>query len=277
MKKIFCAVATAIILIASSASADVRIEMATQDISGEEPRNQRVDNVIMARGDLIRIDNVGGAPGHMSMIFREADMIMLNHDEKTWRIIDEAMLAKMDSQMSEAAKMMEQQMASLPPEQRAMAEQMMQGRMPAGMGGQMAGMGAPPAEEASPLRIEAAGASKWGGYPCVKYNVFDGATLQQEICAASLDHIESGSEMVAAFEKMAAFMDKMTATFKIGPSAKAGDTPLNMMDDINGFPVVTRHIENGEPVHEVFLKSVSSSKLDPGLFVPPSDYKRHDL
>lgn len=176
--------------------------------------------------------------------------------------------------------MMDEQMKNMPPDQRAMMEKMMQGRMQGmqGMQGRMPGMGTPQGqEEEEPLRFEANGQSEWQSYSCNQYKVYDGGVNIQEICAVSMDQIDGAEEMTDAFHQMAAFMKKMTGTFKAGPFAQAGKTPMDMMQEIDGFPVVTRHLENGKTASETFLKSVNSKKLDPALFEPPRGYKLQDL
>ena len=59
----------------------------------------------------------------------------MDHKDKSYIVMDEAMLDEVSAQMSEAMKEMEAQLASMPPEQRAMVEQMMKGQMQ-GMTGQ---------------------------------------------------------------------------------------------------------------------------------------------
>lgn len=266
MNKIVCCLILIAALVPSPVSADVTMKMATTDAQGR----QAEDNLIQTQSGRIRVDNMGGAPGHISMIFRDNAMVILNHDEKTYYVIDEATLAKVSTRMSDAMKMMERQMSQMPPEQRAMVEQMMKGRMQ--------GMGAPRQQaKKEPPRIEATGQTEWQSYSCTRYEVFDGGAKTQEICAASMDQIEGAEEMTDAFRQMAAFMKKMTESFSAGPLARAGRTPMDMMLEIGGFPVHTRYFENGAASHEVFLKSVVSGKLDPALFEAPRGYKRQDL
>ena len=62
------------------------------------------------------------------MIFRDDLFLMINHDDKTYTVIDEATLEQIGSRMSAAMTKMEAQLAQMPPEQRAMMEKMMQGR-----------------------------------------------------------------------------------------------------------------------------------------------------
>jgi hypothetical protein len=269
MKKTTLLLLTISAIAASPVSAGVVMEMATKDSSGQE----MTDNTISAQSELIRLDNVGGATGHMSMIFRGNELMMLNHDEKEYYVIDEATLQQMNSQMSEAMKMMEEQLANVPPEQRAMVEKMMRGKMQ-GMG---MDTGSQTANPPAPPRVEAAGSGNWEGYPCVKYVVHEGAEKTQEIWATPMNRIEGADEMTAAFRKMSEFMQKMTETFKAGPFAQVGQTPMGLMQEIEGFPVHSKHFSDGELERETFLKSATMKSLEPSLFEVPSGYKRQDL
>ena len=93
-----------------------------------------------------------------------------------------------DPYWNAAMREMEEQLAGLPPEQRAMAEAMMKGQMQGMMGG---------AEDAGP-RVEAVGTGKWQTSSCQQYAVFEGARKTQEICAASLSAIDGSAEAMQA-------------------------------------------------------------------------------
>jgi hypothetical protein len=52
---------------------------------------------------------------------------------------------------------------------------------------------------------------------------------------------------------------------------------MQMINQIEGFPVHTRHFEKGELDRETFLKSSTQESLDESLFAAPSGYKEEDL
>jgi len=161
-------------------------------------------------------------------------------------------------------KQMEKQLASMPPEQRAMAEQMMRGRM-SGMTGQ---------EEAPPPRVESLGAGQWREFDCEKFAVYESGEKTQQVCAAALNDIDGSAEMMEAFRGMASFMTKMRESMPMG--SNTGMNPGELMDQIDGFPVHRIDYKNGAVGEETSLESVTEQDLDDGLFTVPDDYQRED-
>jgi hypothetical protein len=165
---------------------------------------------------------------------------------------------------------MEEKLAQLPPEQRAMVEKMMQGQMGAQMQGGMLG-GAP-----QPQRIEAEGSQKVESYSCKKYGVYRGTEKTSEILVAPADEVGAAAEALDAIRAMARFSETMLESFKDSPLAGMIDNPYQVLSEIDGFPVVTREFEGGRATEETVLKSANRESLDAGLFKPPADYKEKD-
>jgi hypothetical protein len=261
---------TLLILVATCASphlsAGVVLEMVTQDAAGTKTET----STIYAESGKVRLDSRGGnSNSEMTMIFRNEQMLMLNHQEKTYVVMDETMFDQINAQMSDAMKQMEAQLANVPPEQRAMMEQMMKSHLET--------LATVPPQVAPTLRIEAIGSGDWDSYSCTLYAVHEESEKVQEICAASLDQIDGSGEVVAAFSKMAEFMNKLMASVPGPYAAGMAGNPTEMMDRIDGFPVHTLHFVNGQLRQEVSLESAKVQELEPGLFSPPGGYKRQEL
>jgi len=249
--------------------AGVVLEMRTNDGLGNETGTSK----IYAESGMVRLDNVGGgSDAQMSMIFQGDKFLMLNHKDKSYFVMDEAMLEEMNAQMSAAMRQMEEQLANVPAAQREMIEQMMKGQMK----GQMKGMTPQQAPTEAP-RVETGGSSQWRSYPCVRYTIYRGNEKTQEICAASLDQIEGSEEVMVAFRKMAGFVKKMMASLPDMISSRVAGNPMEMMDQIDGFPVHTLQFEKGNLSQEILLESATEQALEENLFTPPSDYKKQDL
>ena len=264
MKKLNAILIFALVLTSSKAIAGVVMDMITTDGSGRQIEASK----IYAQSEMVRID-IGGSGGEqMSIIFRGEEMLMLNHNDKTYIVMDEAMLEEMSSQMSTAMQQMEQQLTQMPAAQRAMVEKMMKGKMQDMMPKQIA---------TPPPRVEVGESNKWKSYPCVNYSVYSGGEKTEEICAASLDSIEGSEEMMGAFRKMARFVKKMTESLP-GPFGDGmAQNPMNMMEQIDGFPVHTVQFEKGAVSQEISLESVNEQTLDESMFAAPADYKKQDL
>lgn len=261
MKKLTTLLFFVVFWIPHSALAGVVMNMVTSDGSGQQTDSSK----IFAQSEMIRIDSIGGE--NMSMIFRGEEFLVLSHADKTYFVMDQAMLEQLSSQMNEAMKLMEAQLAQVPPEQRAMVEKMMQGQMQ-----NMMPMEPPPLP-----RVETGGASSWLNYSCTQYTVYSGSDKTQEICAASADQIEGSDEVIGAFQNMAAFITKMSESMP-GPMASGmAQSPTGMMDQIDGFPVHTLHYENGRLVREVSLDSITPQSLDESMFSAPADYAQQQM
>ena len=247
-------------LVSSVAEAGVAMNLVSRDAAGQVTEH----NQVYVQSKMLRMDQGGDNPTS-SMIFLGDRFVYVDHKDKSYIVMDEAMLNEVSAKISEAMREMEAQLANMPPEQRAMVEQMMQGRMSGMM---------PPADEAPKPRIESKGKKEWQSYSCRQYVVYDAGQKTQEICAATLDDVAGADEVVEAFIGMAAYMRKMTESMPM--MANEGFNPGELMAEIEGFPVHTVDYLNGQAVVETSLDSVDERKLDPALFTAPDSYQRKD-
>ena len=120
---LFAAVPFALLTLLGSSVQDpgVVIEITTTDFTSEpdmvDVAQVQIDGPNVAMG-------VTGADGQGRMIFRGADgeMIVVDDTNQSYIQLDSATLAGLANQMSAAMAQMEQMLAQLPPEQRAMVE-----------------------------------------------------------------------------------------------------------------------------------------------------------
>lgn len=262
MQKIVTFVVLASGILVAPAYAGVAMEMVTVNSNGEEEYRTQ----FYAQNDKIRMDtgpSVGGT--EMSTIFLGDEFVVLDHKEMRYYVIDEAMISEVGAQLNAAMKEMEKQLASMPPEQRAMAEEMMKGRMQGMMGG---------GQDAKP-RVEATGTGMWQTSSCKQYAVFEGGRKTQEICAASLSDIDGSAEAMQAFRSMATYLNKMTESLPMRESA--GPNPGELLGEIDGFPVVTTQYAGSKVAEVTTLESASNEAVDEALFMIPDGYKRLDL
>lgn len=262
MKKLVATLISTLLLLSPLAFAGVVMDLVTMNASGLETDRTR----IYAQGEMIRMDEVSGDEAAGSMIFLGNEFLYVDHQDKSYIVMDEAMLDEVSTKISAAMKQMEAQLASMPPEQRAMVEQMMKG--------QMQGMIEQPAPSSSAPRVEAKGSGEWKSYKCRQYAVFEGAEKVQDICAAQLADVDGADEVIETFRNMAAYITKMTESMPMGSDDRIN--PGELMDEIDGFPVHTIDYENGAVVGETSLDSVTEQDFDEGMFAVPEGYRRQD-
>ena len=262
MKPLVATVTPLLLLTTAIANAGVVMEMVTRNASGQETDRTK----IYAQSKKIRMEQGGDDASDGTMIFLGDKFLYVDHEDKSYVVMDEAMLDEVSTQMSAAMKEMEAQLANMPPEQRAMVEQMMKGQMQGMMGEQG---DAPP-----PPRVESMGSGKWQSHKCRQYAVYEGATKTQEVCAADLDDVDGSEELIEAFRNMAAYITKLTESLPMRGDERPN--PVELMDQIDGFPVHTIDYDNGVAVSEMSLDSVLEQDLDEELFAAPKGYRRQD-
>jgi len=245
--------------------AGVVMEMVGADTAGRETERTRM---YVQSGKLRIAGDSRASHSNVSMVFLGTDFLILDHDAKTYVVVDEAMLDELTSRISDAMTQMEAQLASLPPEQRAMAESMMKGKMQGLMGQQ----GEAPVEPV----IERIGAGEWQSKPCTRYSVHQGGQKTQEICAAPLNDVPGSEDIKQTFLGMAEFVRKMTESIPIRLDSGISQNPGDVMDQIDGFPVHSLQYESGSASGEIWLESISEQDLDDALFSVPEGYAKQD-
>ena len=107
MKKISATSILLLSLLPPLASAGVMMDMVTRNSSGQEIDRTRV----YAESELIRMDQVDGDSAVASMIFLGDEFLYVDHREKSYIVMDEAMLDEVSAQISDAMKQMEAELA----------------------------------------------------------------------------------------------------------------------------------------------------------------------
>lgn len=82
--------------------AGVAMDLVTTDASGQETGRTK----IFAQAGNIRMDDRGDGSRN-SMIFLGTEFLVVDHKDKSYFVMDEAMLTEVSSQISEAMKQME--------------------------------------------------------------------------------------------------------------------------------------------------------------------------
>ena len=251
-----------------SSFADVLFEMDQKQINPEATHKTKG----MVKGNNFKMDFYeNGTKLDGTMIYRgdKKEMIMVNHQDKTYVVLDQATMNELASVMSEAMSQFEEAMKDATPEERAMMEKMMKGRMP--------GMG----ESVEPI-LKKAGATKVNAYSCTIYDVYRGDEKTSQHCVASWSSIEGGNEMKTVMLEMAQFMDQMAKAFSksqgmMGQQIQFENNVFNQLRKLNGFPVQTIDYENGAVESESQLVSSKKANVNAADLEPPAGYKKQDM
>jgi hypothetical protein len=259
------------LLTASSVHAGVRIETVTRDtVAGKDiSTNTMQVQDGMARIESTRTDS-NGSRGSVS-IFKNDTMYVLDGQRKTYMVLDRATLERTANSMNQAMEQMRAQMAAMPPERRAMMEQMMKQN---GMGG-MAGMDSKPAPV---IDAKAAGGNgSYQGKSCKLWNVTRDGALSQQLCVVPFSSLQGASELRELSKKMQAFLEGLSGPMRQMMNNQAMQSP-DLANKIGGFPVITRQYKDGAlSSEESVVKTWQTQKIDASQFAIPAGYIKQEM
>lgn len=274
MKHKHCIVLALVAALCSPLGAGVVYEI---EVTDHEQSPPKVDSMeILAEGRNLKIDIASGVhSGKADMIFRgdRREMVVVNHEEQTYMVIDEEMIENIAGQLSGMMSQMEEALKNVPEAQRAMVEKMMKGRMPQ--------QAEAPKRPVAEVRKTGDRADK-NGYPSVRYEVWVSDAKVRDLWVTDWDNVEGGDEVVDVFAEMADFFEGMLDAVSKMPGGAAGfgtDTSIfNDLKSLDGFPVVTEQLAaDGSLENESVLRSSKRQTLDPADFEPPAGYKRQQM
>jgi hypothetical protein len=194
----------------------------------------------------------------MAFVFDEAAQTarVINLEKKSYTEMNRGMMQQMQQQIAQV----QEQLKNLPPQQRAMMEQMMRGR------GGMPGAGA----AAAKLQYKQSGSDRVGQWSCTKYDGFQGAEKVIEICAvdpkdfgvtpADFEIAKHLAEFLAGFIPQAA-----NQIVVAGTTADQG---------FNGIPVRRTTIVNGKPDTVSEIKELRREAIPASVFEVPAGFRR---
>ena len=263
MKTIFTTIALLALAIPSSAGVLYEVESSYGETATQA--GIAVDSLKM------KMDVASGEKdwnGYMLFDGDSREMIVVNHDNKTYFVIDQEQMEKLTDTVNQAMASVEQALAALPESQRAKMEKMMKSRMP--------DMGSP----REPSELKKTGESdNVSGFDCEVYEVWRSGVRERELCVTDWNNVAGGSEVADVFYEMGEFMTEMLDSLpKMGGGGSLGDATYEHIKEMNGFPVRTREYgDKGKLAGQSSLISSKEVDFDPADFEPPKKYKRQDL
>jgi len=243
--------------VAPAAAAATIMEMTMQEAASEKAGRLGVT----IEGKLLRMDiEPADGQGKMSIIFRgdRDEVILLDHSKSEATVIDKATMDEIAAQMSQAMEQMKQAMANVPAEQRAMMQGMMKGKM--------GGMMIEPPPPTDVRKTSETGTTN--GYSWVKFEVYQEGGKIQELLVTDWSNLEIDASTFDVFKEMSAFFEDLGKSFGASMAA-ATENPFEQMNNLEGFPVVTREFEAGVMSSTTELKSVTTGTVEAGLFENP--------
>jgi hypothetical protein len=215
-------------------------------------------NQIQIERNRMRAETGGPGGRKQVVVFDGTAQVLRIIDDgaKSYSEMTKADAESLGAQMSGAMAQMQQQMANLPPEQRAQIEAMMKGR----------GMGAVPAK----TEYVKIGTDTVGKWTCDKYDAMRNGAKTAEICTVDPRVLGFSAADFEITRQLADFFGKLVPQqadqlFKLGTGA-------NEDKGFSGFPV--RMVSPGAQPTVTELTEVSRVNFSDAMFAPPAGYKK---
>ena len=259
------------LMVAAPSFADSILEFQSTEFDQGQPIVGTVQISSSGKNTRLEIISVtSGEAGGMIFHSEQNEMIILDHSQGTYMLIDQARMNAMASQVGQAMTQMQEALAAMPPEQRAMAEQMMQQRFPA----------APP-EQPSETINDLGSHGEVAGIACRNYEVIRDGLKFRELCVSDWDDIHGGQETADALKGVAEFFESMRQAFSGAGGMDVFDRQQELfghMDELDGYPVLYRDFSaSGALERQTILTGAREEELAPGFFQPPAGYSFQEL
>ena len=221
--------------------AGVRIQSENTDLSTKKVTT----DVILLDANRMRMDSDDGRSVLFLTDGGRDRMVMLDKTKNTYQEIDEQMMKQMGEQMSGAMAQMQAQLKNMPPEQRALMEKMMKGKMPQ-------------AAAAAPKTVYTAkGSGSVNGFSCTKYEGVRRNEKEAEVCAALPAQLKLTPSDFQVLDKMKQFSSSLLSALASSPIRVNVPTAAGLESGYDGFPVQKTDFDNGQPTKRGELKSIT--------------------
>lgn len=260
MRTISCGV---LLFVSGVASAGVIMEMTDKDLMDPEAKPD-VQKLWFENGRF-RVDSIENGSLTTSVIFRDQTMYAIDHGEKSYTVVDKATMDRMATQLADMRKKMEAQMAGMPPERRAMVEEMMKDQ----------GLASTEDEPQSKRSVKSTGRSaSVAGRACRVWEVAQDSVKREELCVVAPASLPSGRELMNAMREMT----QMSRDFveKLG-GGDAMDDAWSDLEQINGIPILTLNFEDGKAVDETRLTGVREEGIGTAAFEVPKGFRQEKI
>jgi hypothetical protein len=258
-------------LLATLSHAGSIIEFETIEHATGSPLSGTVK--LSTQGGMTRLD-IDSTSGDAGLIFDsgKGELVILDYEDKKYFVMTREQMDAMAVQVSDAMRKMEEALAAMPPEQRAMAEQMMKGRMP---------QQAPAQTQPKSTISKTGGSGSVAGLDCDNYEVSQAGRKIRDMCVTPWDEIDGGRESTDAMMAIADFFSGIRDAVTAAGGMTALDHQQEMfahMKELNGFPVSSKSFnDDGVLTSESRLISNESVSLTPADFAPPAGFKKQEM
>ncbi len=208
------------------------------------------------------------------VVFNSTDqnMMIISHQDQSYMIMDGQTGSAIQNEMQQA---MEEALANVPPEQRAMVEQMMQQQM-----GNLGGMGGPQMPQMQQVETEVRETGRTdtiNDYDCTYYETYRNGEKQSELCVATWSELDVSDNIQQSFTSMGEFVENLLEQFSQMMPSGSIENPFSYMEEMNGLPVYSKNFDNGVATEESTLSSITEVAFEDGTFDAPEGYVEQSI
>jgi hypothetical protein len=234
-------------LIAHSASAGVYVELVSREIS--TGTTEPAQKMYVQGGNGRFVD-----PEGLVSIIKGDTMYFVDDKDQTFIAFDKATMAKLAKQLNAQLERQKEQIAKLPPDQRAQLEQL----LPTG-----------PGEVAA---SDTGKSDKVEGRTCRVWEISRNGQPDDQLCVVPYASLPGKENFQAVFANFARVFEEMAKN--VPTLAGIMTNEFDAQAKVNGFPVRTRAYENGRlGDYEQVLKVWREEAMPASMFEIPAGYQ----
>jgi hypothetical protein len=241
---------------AQAVSAGVYVEMVDRDLaSGNTELSQRM----YVQSGLGRFVDAGGR----ATLIKNGTLYIIDDADKSYIAFDKATMEKLAKKINATMAQMKDQLAKLPPEQRAQMEQMMPG---------MSGADQKWVVEA----LDTGKSDKVDGRACRIWDLKRNGELDDQLCVVPYSSLPGKENFQAVFANFAKVFEEMAKSVPMLAGMMTNE--FGAQTKVNGFPVRTRGYEDGKLGNSEHSVSVWREEAIPAsMFEVPASYKQKQM
>jgi hypothetical protein len=245
---------------ASVSSAGVYVEMVEHDLTTHKTE---LTQKMYVQGGLGRfVDQEGRAT-----VIKNGTLYVVDDSDRSYVVFDKVTMEQLAKKLNAAMARMKEQLAKLPPDQRAQMEQVLASQMP-GMGG-----------DDQKWTVEAVDTGKSDtvdGRACKLWDLKRNGKLDEQLCVVAFNALPGKENFQQVFANFAKVFEEMAKSVPMLSGVMA--TEFSAQSKVNGFPVRTRGYDEGKLAdQEQLMKIWREENVPASMFEVPAGYKQKQM
>ena len=182
-------------------------------------------------------------------------------------------LAGAQAQLNAAQAQLQAQLAQMPPEQRAMMQQMLAGRGIPGLGG-------PPGAASAPPQIsfaKAGGGKTVASWSCENYAKTVNGQKEEDLCIAPVTATGITAADVQVFDKFSAFMQPILSSPMVPKMSYMSWNDMNKAVGFAGLPLDSTTYLQGRPAIQQTVIKIERTTIAAGTYDLPAGLTKRDM